>query len=66
MNIYLSEKIGFSGRSRSQQSSRENSVTRPIRETAQPPTLSREVSKGKIEENIHRMLVVLTALLCDV
>nr|CAH0113662.1 unnamed protein product [Daphnia galeata] len=40
-----SQNSGFSGRSRSQQSSRENSVTRPIRETAQPPTLSREVSK---------------------
>ncbi|XP_046441878.1 eukaryotic translation initiation factor 4 gamma 1-like isoform X2 [Daphnia pulex] len=41
-----SQNSGFSGRSRSQQSSRENSVTRPvIRETAQPPALSREVSK---------------------
>nr|CAH0113663.1 unnamed protein product [Daphnia galeata] len=50
-----------------QQSSRENSVTRPIRETAQPPTLSREVSKdvliGKstvtddeIEQKSHALL----------
>lgn len=40
-----SQNTGFAGRSRSQQSSRENSVTRPIRETPQPPMQSREVSK---------------------
>ena len=45
-------KIGFSGFLRNQQSSRENVVTRPIRHTAQPSTLSHEVSKGDIEENI--------------
>ena len=45
-------KIGFSGRLRNQQSSCENVVTRPIRRTAQPPTLSHEVPKGDIEENI--------------
>jgi len=36
---------GPGGRSRSQQSSRENSVTRPVRDTAQPPPLLREPSK---------------------
>ena len=36
---------GPGGRSRSQQSSRENSVTRPVRDAAQPPLL-REPSKG--------------------
>jgi hypothetical protein len=68
-SIFWNIFIGFSGRSRSQQSSRENSVTRPvIRETAQPPALSREVSKGTSikESKFLEEYFVLTDLLYGV
>lgn len=54
--------VGFAGRSRSQQSSRENSVTRPIRETPQPPMQSREVSKGNDGKTKMQILDVFLTL----
>ncbi len=45
-NFFFDVLVGPGGRSRSQQSSRENSVTRPQREAAQHAPLVREPSKG--------------------